>query len=169
MTMDPRPVRTLFGRLVGGKAGESAGHTFCVLVAKRTLSHISKLDRPLGARVHEPVAAKRMELGGSDDLGQFFHVCWLDIHDVETLVLNVQIPEVDSQVITADVGLAVAIHGDAVDVVGVRIRISTARHRCHNSVVVSEAWKLQVCRIPEVLRSSQRSSGTATSCSTSRS
>ena len=45
-----------------------------------------------------------MELSGRDDLGQLFHVSRLDVDDVEALVLNVQVPEVYTQIIAAGPG-----------------------------------------------------------------
>ena len=71
-------------------------HTLGVLVTKGPLAHIGKLDGTLGARVHEPVAAHGMKLGSGDHFGQFFHVCRLDIHNVEALVLDVEVPQVDT-------------------------------------------------------------------------
>ena len=80
-----------------------------------------------------------MKLGSSDDLGQFFHVGWLDIHNVKTLVLNIKVPEVDSEIITADEGLAIAVHGNAVDVVCMGIRVCPSRYSGNDCVMVSHA------------------------------
>ena len=78
-----------------------------------------------------------MELCRGDDLGQFLHIRGLDIDNVEALVLYIQIPEIDSQVITADEGLPIAIHGYAVDVVCMGIGICASRNSCHDGVMVS--------------------------------
>lgn len=67
-----------------------------MLITQSTLAHVGKLNCALGAGVHEPVAAERVEFGGGDDLCEFLHVCGLDVDNVETLVLNVEVPKVDS-------------------------------------------------------------------------
>lgn len=61
-------------------------------IAKRTLTHIGKLNRALAAGIHKPVTALRMEFCSSDNLSQFFHVSRLYINNVEALVLNVEVP-----------------------------------------------------------------------------
>ena len=68
--------------------------TFCVLVTKGTFSHIRQFDGALRACIHKPVAALRVELSSCDDLGQFLHISWLDIDNVEALVLDVQVPQI---------------------------------------------------------------------------
>lgn len=85
-------------------------HTLCMLVAQGTFAHVSQLDGAFRARIHEPVAALGVELGSSDDLRKLFHVCGLDVDNVKTLVLDVEIPKVDTKIIAADEGFAVAIH-----------------------------------------------------------
>ena len=40
-----------------------------------------------------------MELGGGDDLRQLLHVRRLDVHEVEALVRDLQVPQVDPQVV----------------------------------------------------------------------
>lgn len=118
--------------------------TLRVLVAQCALPHVGKLDRALGAGVHEQVTRLGMEFGRGDDLRQLFHVCWLDVHDVEALVLNVQVPQVDSKIIRADEGLPIAVHRYAVDVVCMRIGIGLARYRGDDGVVKRESRKLEV-------------------------
>ena len=51
-----------------------------------------------------------MELSSSDDLGQFLHICRLDVYNIETLVLYVEVPEIDAQIVAADECFPVAIH-----------------------------------------------------------
>lgn len=51
-------------------------------ITQRCVTHISELDVTLRARVHEEVAMDRMELGGSDDFGQFFHIHRFDVDDI---------------------------------------------------------------------------------------
>ena len=65
-------------------------------IAESAFSHVRQLDRPLGARVHEPIAALRVEFRSRNDLRELFHVRWFDIHDIEALILNVQVPEIYS-------------------------------------------------------------------------
>lgn len=111
-----------------------------MLIAKRALSHVSKLDGSLGTRIHEPIAAGRVKLGSCDDLGELFHIRRFNIDNVETLVLNVEVPEVDSKIVGADKGLTIAVDGYAVDVVGVGIRIGFAGYGCDDSIVMGQAW-----------------------------
>ena len=63
-----------------------------MLVAQRALAHIGQLNRALGACVHEPIAALRMELSSRNHLCQLLHVSRFDVHDVEALVLDVEVP-----------------------------------------------------------------------------
>ena len=115
-----------------------------MLVAQRTFSHIGELDGTFGARIHEPVAALRVELGCSDDLCQLFHVGGLDVHDVETLILNVQVPEVDAEIITANERLPITVDRDAVYVISMRIGIRPARDGGDYRIMVCHARKLQL-------------------------
>lgn len=84
--------------------------TFGVLIAQGALSHVRKLDSALRASIHEPIAAHRVKFGSRDDFGKLFHVGGLDINNVETLVLNIEVPKVNSQIIAADKGLPIAVH-----------------------------------------------------------
>lgn len=78
-------------------------------ITKCAFSHVCELDGALGAGVHEPVATLWVELGGRDDLGQLLHIGGLDINDIEALILYVQVPEVDAQIIAADVRLSITV------------------------------------------------------------
>ena len=51
-------------------------------ITQRCVTHIGKLDVALRARVHEEVTMNRVELGGSDDFGQFLHVDGFDVDDI---------------------------------------------------------------------------------------
>ncbi len=62
-----------------------------------------------------------MKLCSRDYFCQLFHVGWFDVHDVETLVLDVEIPKVDSKIVAADESLSITIHRYAIDVVGMGI------------------------------------------------
>ena len=136
-----------------------------MLVAKSTLAHIGQLNRALGASIHEPVATLWAELGRGDNLSQLLHVRWLDINNVEALILDIQVPEVYPQIVTGNEGLSIAVYRNAVNVVGVRIGICSARHGGHYSIVVCKTWKLQiVCAVEMDVVLSADSSSTTCSC-----
>ena len=83
-----------------------------------------------------------MEFCSCDDLGQLLHVCGLDVDNVEALILDVEIPQIDPKIITADKGFAIAVDRDAVDVVGVRIRISPTRNGGDDRIMMGHTGKL---------------------------
>ena len=91
-----------------------------------------------------------MELGGGDDFCQLLHVGGLDVDDVEALILDVEVPQVDSQIVAADVRLPIAVDGYAVDMVGVRIGIGPLWNGGDNGIVVRQARELQVGSVLEV-------------------
>ena len=128
-------VRTMSRVYRDGK-GKKAELTLSMLVAQGALAHIRELDGTLGASIHKPVATQRVEFRGSYDFRQLFHVSRFDVHYVETLVLNVQVPKVDPQIVAADKGLAIAVDGDAVDMIGVSVCVRSARHSGNDSVVM---------------------------------
>lgn len=147
---------------LGGQGSARLGRfqlTLGMLVAKSALAHVGQLDSSLGAGVHEPVAADRVELGCCDDLGKFLHIGRFDIHNVEALVLDVEVPQVDPEIVTADEGLAIAVHGDAIDMIGVGVRIRSARDGGNDGIMVCQAWHLQSSGI---LEGSPRCPGQAT-------
>ena len=87
------PARTLDKRVLALLwPMSSITHTFSVLVTEGILSHISKLNGALRARVHKPIAALWMKFRGGNDLSQLLHVCGFDVHNIEALVLNIEIP-----------------------------------------------------------------------------
>lgn len=133
-----------------------------MLVAEGSLAHIRKLDGTLRACIHKPVAAQRVELSSGDDLGQLLHVRRLDVHDIEALVLDVEIPKVDSQIITADKGLSITVDGYAVDVVGVGVGVGATRDSRNDSIVVRQARELEIGGVLE-LGGWWRTRGTAAS------
>lgn len=110
-----------------------------MLITKGAFSHVGKLDGAFGACIHEPVAALRVKLCSRDNLGQLLHVSWLDVNNIEALILDVQVPEVYSQIVTADKGLPITVHRDAVDVVGVSISIGSTRDCGHHCIVMGKA------------------------------
>ena len=115
-----------------------------MLITQRALPHVRQLDGAFRAGVHEPVAADWVELCRGYDFSQLLHVRGFDIHDVEALILNVEVPQIDSEVIAADESLAVTVHGDAVDVVCVRVRIGLSRHGRHDRVMMSQSRELEI-------------------------
>lgn len=138
--------------------------TLGVVVAKSALAHIRQLNRALRASIHEPVTALWVEFCGRNNLSQLLHVRWLDIDDVEALILNIQVPEVYPQIIGRDERLSIAVDGDAVDVVGMRIGVCSAWHSGNNRIMVCKAWQLQiVCavKVNVILRANRA----PTSCS----
>lgn len=139
--------------------------TLGVCVAKSSLTHVSQLDGSLAAGIHEPIAAEWVEFCSSNDLGQLLHVGRLDINNVEALILNVEVPQVDAQVITADVCFAIAVHRNAIDVVSVGVGVHAARYSGNDCVVVCHAREGEVGGAAEVLVGS--SDGTATDSTTS--
>lgn len=125
--------------------------TLCVSVAQGAFPHIGHLYRSLRAGIHEDVATQGVEFGRSDYFSKFFHVCRLDVDNVKTLILNVQIPEVYPQIIAADEGLPIAIDRDAVDMVGVCVCIRLSRHSSNDGIMVSQPGELEVGGTAEML------------------
>jgi hypothetical protein len=124
-------------------------HTFGVLITQGPLPHIGKLDGTLRAGVHEPVTADRVEFGRCDYLGEFLHVRRLDVHNVEALVLNVEIPQVHSEVITADKGFAITVNGDAIYMIRVGIGVCSPWNSSNHGIMVCQTRQLQSCRVLE--------------------
>lgn len=92
-----------------------------------------------------------MELGSGDDFSQLLHVRRLDVDNVEALILNVEIPKIDTEVVTADKGLTIAVDRDAVDVVCVRVGVHSPGYGGDDSVVVGHAREGEVCDTSEML------------------
>ena len=87
-------------------------HTFGVLITQSRFAHISELDSTLAATIHELIAMRRVKFGSCDDFCKFFHVDWLDIDNVERLVLYAEIPEVNTQIVSTDICFAIRIDTD---------------------------------------------------------
>lgn len=85
-----------------------------------------------------------MEFSSSNDLGQLFHVDWLNVDDVKALIANIKIPQVDSEIVCADVCLSIRVDADAVDVIGVSVGINLSRHSSDNGIVMSQRGQSQV-------------------------
>ena len=58
------------------------GRTFRMPITQRRVPHIRELDITFRAGIHENVALCRMKLSSRDNLCEFFHVCWFDVHNV---------------------------------------------------------------------------------------
>ena len=129
-----------------------------MLVAKSALTHIGQLDGTLRAGVHEPIAALRVEFGSRDDFSKLLHVCRLDVYNIEALILDVEIPQIDAQIVTANESLAIAVDGDAIDVISMGIGIGAPRYCSHDSIMVGHSRELQLCGI---LKARARSSSPA--------
>lgn len=110
-----------------------------MLITESTLSHVRELDGAFGACIHEPVTALWVELGCCDHFCQLFHVGWFDVDDIEALILDVQVPQVYPQVVTANESLPITVHRDAVDVICVGIGVSSSRYCCYNGIMVGKA------------------------------
>lgn len=121
-------------------------------ITESTLAHVGKLYGALGACVHEPIAAQRVKLGSGDNLSQLLHVCRLDVDNVKALILDIQIPEVDAEVVRADKRLAVAVDGYAVDMIGVGIGVRSARYGGNDGVMMGQAGHDEVFRVLEAMR-----------------
>lgn len=103
-----------------------------------------------------------MEFCGSDDLRKLLHIRRLDIHNIEALILDVQIPEVYTQIIATDERLPIAVDRDTVDVVSMSIGISPPRYGGDYCVVMCEAGKFQIgSRVEERRRHLSRRSSTS--------
>lgn len=110
-----------------------------MLIAQSTFTHICQLNCALRAGVHKPVAADGVKLCCGNDLCEFLHVGRLDIDNVKALILNVQVPQVDPQIVTADESLSIAVYRYAVDVVCVCVGVCLPRYGSDDGIVVSEA------------------------------
>lgn len=91
-----------------------------------------------------------MELSSCNDLCELLHVGWFDIHNVKALVLDIKVPEVYSQVITADEGLPITVDRNAIDMVGMRVGVGSSRNSGYNGIMMCESWKFEIMRAIEV-------------------
>lgn len=63
----------------------------------------------------------------------------------EALVADVQVPEIDAQVVCRDIGFAIRVDRDRVDVVGMGVGVDFAWHGGDNGIVVSQLWQSERC------------------------
>lgn len=115
-----------------------------MLITQRPLPHIRQLNRPLRTRIHEPITRRGMKLCRRNDLRQLLHIRRLDIDDIEALVLDVEVPEIYPQIIRGDESLAIAIDGNAVDVVGVCVRIDPSGYGGDDGVMMGHTREFEV-------------------------
>ena len=85
----------------------------------------------------------RLLMSINDHLCELFHVGRLDVDNVEGLVGDLHVPQVDAEVVGREVRLAVRVHADRVDVVGVRVGEDAARRRLHHQFHRLQYWNLQ--------------------------
>jgi hypothetical protein len=111
-----------------------------MLITQRAFSHVGQFNGALGTGIHEPIAALWVELSRSDDFCQLFHVGRLDVDDIETLILNVEVPQIDPEIIATNESLAVAVDRYAVDMVGVCIGVCATGDSRNDGIVVRHAW-----------------------------
>lgn len=62
-----------------------------------------------------------MELRRRYHLRQLLHVCRFDIDNVKTLIGDLQVPEVDSEIVSGEISLLIRVHRNRVYVVGVSV------------------------------------------------
>ena len=73
-----------------------------------------------------------MESRGGDHLRKLLHVRRFDINNVETLLRDLHVPEIHSQIISRNVRLTVATQRNGVDMVGVSVGEDLlGRSHCH--------------------------------------
>ncbi|KAK1239566.1 LOW QUALITY PROTEIN: hypothetical protein MKX07_001020 [Trichoderma sp. CBMAI-0711] len=89
------------------------------------------------------------------------HVGGFDVNDVEALILDVEVPEVDAQIVTANERFAITVDGYAVDVVRVGVGVGPSRDGGNDGVMMCETGQLEIGRVPEVLRRGQGSKAAA--------
>jgi hypothetical protein len=63
----------------------------------------------------------------------------MDKEPTEALVADVEIPEINTKVVRRDIGLAIRVDRDRVDMVGMGIRIDLSWYCCHDGVMVSQS------------------------------
>jgi len=111
-----------------------------MLITKSTFPHICKLYGAFRTRVHEPVAALWVKFRCRNHLCELLHISWLYVDDIETLVLNIQIPKVYPQIVTADKGLSITINRNTVNMVSMSIGVGTPGYCSDNSIMMCKAW-----------------------------
>ena len=73
--------------------------TFGMSITEGSLTHVTQSYCPLARRIDEMVAFFWVELTGSNDFGQFFHIGWFNVDNVKGLVCNFHMPQIDPEII----------------------------------------------------------------------
>lgn len=84
-----------------------------------------------------------MEFSCSDNLCEFLHVCGFYVNNVEALILDIQVPQVDPEIITTDKSLPITVYRDTINVIGVGVGVSASRNGGYDGVMVRHARELQ--------------------------
>ena len=77
----------------------------------------------------------------SSHLCQILHVWRFDVHHIEALVGVIQMPQVDTQVITRDEGLLITADGNGVYMIRVCVSKHTPASRLHDLLHTSDLHK----------------------------
>ena len=77
----------------------------------------------------------------SSHLCQILHVWRFDIHHIEALVGVIQMPQIDTQVITRDEGLLITADGNGIYMIRVCISKHTPTSRLHDLLHTSDLHK----------------------------
>lgn len=112
-----------------------------MLIAKSAFPHICQFYGSLATGVHEPVTILGVELCSGNNFRQFLHISRLDIHNVEALILDIEIPEINAEIITRNESLSIRIHGNTIDMVSVGICVSPPGYCCYHGIVVRQSRK----------------------------
>lgn len=83
-----------------------------------------------------------MELGCSYNFCELFHVGRLNINYVKALVLDIEVPEVNTEIVTANKSLSITVYRNAVDMIGMSIGVSAPGYSGDNCIMVRKSWEL---------------------------
>ena len=84
-----------------------------------------------------------MKFSSCDDFCELLHVRRFDVHNIKTLILDIKVPKVDPEIVAAYERFPVAIDGNAVNVVRMRVGVGPPRHGRHNGIMMRHSWELQ--------------------------
>lgn len=68
-------------------------------VAQGGHPHVAEAYEAFAGAVDEIVAVGRMEFSSRDDFSELFHVGRFNVDYVETLIRNIQMPQIDTQIV----------------------------------------------------------------------
>jgi hypothetical protein len=134
-----------------------------MLVTERRVTHVGQFDVAFRAGIHEQVAVQGVELGCSNDFGKLLHVDWLDVHDVyiaegmavrhkntqserhtETSIADVQVPQVDSKVISRDVRFLIRVDRNGMYVIRMGVGVDFAGDSGDDIILLHHAWQTEM-------------------------